>query len=88
MPDHPSEELESFRLLLIDLSEKVRVLEHDNRERLLSSSAVNVFNSGDTAWLLAATGLVFFMTIPGSLRTHHVIVLDYTVPIVLSYRTS
>jgi hypothetical protein len=67
MPDHPSEELESFRLLLIDLSEKVRALEHDNRQRVLSSSGVNVFNSGDTAWVLAATALVFFMTIPGIL---------------------
>lgn len=73
MTEDPSMDLENFRLLLRDLAEKVRVLEHENRQRLLSSDGTS-FNSGDTAWLLAATGLVFFMTIPGSynlIATNH-----------------
>lgn len=69
MPDNPSEELESFRLLLLDLSEKVRVLEHERGQRVLTDAVPNIFNSGDTAWVMAATGLVFFMTVPGTFNS-------------------
>lgn len=64
MSNNSSAELESLRLLLISLSKRVTVLEEEYGQRV--SLDGDVLNSGDTAWLLAATALVFFMTIPGS----------------------
>ncbi len=41
-------------------------LQHDIQAQVYSSNTVNSgLNSGDTAWMLAATALVLFMTIPG-----------------------
>ena len=64
------ESFESLQAIVFDLMEKVRVLELDER-RLDVTSGVLItrttsnFDAGDTAWMLAATALVFFMTIPG-----------------------
>ena len=60
------EEIKAFSALLHELVEKVRVLEYEKEARLLASATVSLFDSGDTAWLLAATALVFLMTIPGT----------------------
>ena len=51
--------------LVINLSERIRILESEAP----SSLEAKLMNSGDIAWLLTATALVFFMTIPGSFIT-------------------
>ena len=50
--------------ILNQLTEKVEMLEHEQR-RLSMSALTYPMTSGDTAWMLAATALVFLMTIPG-----------------------
>ena len=50
--------------ILDELTEKITRLEHQQRF-LLSPAMTYTMNSGDTAWMLAATALVFMMTIPG-----------------------
>ena len=50
--------------MLDQLTEKVEKLEHEQR-RLSPLAITYPMNSGDTAWMLAATALVFLMTIPG-----------------------
>ena len=47
--------------LVTNLSERIRILESDSQGSLEEI----LMNSGDIAWLLTATALVFFMTIPG-----------------------
>lgn len=64
-----SGEIEVFTTLVHELLEKVRLLEFENNLRALSSTISN-FNNGDTAWMLAATALVFLMTIPGTTSCH------------------
>ena len=61
------ESLKFFESMLFNLTEKVRVLELDRvSEKLkLGSTPSSNFDAGDTAWMLVATALVFFMTIPG-----------------------
>ena len=50
--------------ILDDLTEKVERLEH--QQRLLTPTGITYpMDSSDTAWMLAATALVFLMTIPG-----------------------
>jgi hypothetical protein len=51
--------------LVINLSERIRILEGEAS----SSLEEKLMNSGDIAWLLTATALVFFMTIPGLFLT-------------------
>ena len=64
-----AESLKFFESMLFNLTEKVRILELDrvSEKTKLGFSASNNFSAGDTAWMLVATALVFFMTIPGSL---------------------
>ena len=49
--------ISELRLLVLDLIVKVKSLE--------SQQAQNGFVTGDIAWMLSATALVFFMTVPG-----------------------
>lgn len=89
MSSNSSAEMESLRLLVIALSNRVTVLEEEYGQRV--SLDGDVSNSGDTAWLLAATALVFFMTIPGSSNSDQlklVVALDHLELIALSYCTA
>ena len=66
------EKFENLKVIVLDLLEKVRLLEAEQR-RILSDPptpsvmvpAINNFNPGDVAWILMSTALVFLMTIPG-----------------------
>ena len=49
--------IDELRLLVLDLVVKVRILE--------SRQTPHGFVGGDIAWMLSATALVFFMTVPG-----------------------
>ena len=60
-----SEEIESISALVRELLSKVRALEYEKEARLLITDVSSLFDRGDTAWMLAATALVFLMTIPG-----------------------
>lgn len=63
--DYRSGDIEVFTSLVHELLERVRVLEHEKNLRALAEIS-STFSGGDTAWLLAATALVFLMTIPGT----------------------
>ena len=58
-------DLEDLKLMVSDLIEKVRILESNRITTEHSAPRTVNFDAGDIAWILAATGLVFFMTIPG-----------------------
>ena len=58
-------DLEDLKVLVSNLIEKVRILESDRRTTESLSGRTSKFDAGDMAWIMAATGLVFFMTIPG-----------------------
>ena len=58
------QDIPSIRSLVLDLNERIRILENGASENI----AKNLMNSGDIAWLLTATALVFFMTIPGQFQ--------------------
>ena len=60
------QDIPSIRNLVLDLNERIRILETEAQGHL----AQNLMNSGDIAWLLTATALVFFMTIPGLFMTN------------------
>jgi ammonium transporter, Amt family len=62
--------LDELKVIVANLVEKVRLLESDQIKSSAATSSTQslknpAFNSGDIAWMLAATALVFFMTIPG-----------------------
>lgn len=62
--------LNELKLVVANLAEKVKQLESDQIIYSAASSSNRsprnpAFNSGDIAWMLAATALVFLMTIPG-----------------------
>ena len=65
-----SGDIEAFSALVHELIEKVRILEYEkeisNLRRLTAVTTTGTIQHGDTAWMLAATALVFFMTIPGN----------------------
>ena len=63
--DDRSGDIEVFTSLVHELLERVRVLEYEKNLRALAEIS-STFSGGDTAWLLAATALVFLMTIPGT----------------------
>ena len=65
-----SGDIEVFSALVHELIERVRVLEYEKhiREQVRElATTVGLLSRGDTAWMLAATALVFFMTIPGTI---------------------
>ena len=47
-----------------DLSNQIKLLSHGEHS-VLRKLAVSTIDSGDTAWMIAATALVLFMTMPG-----------------------
>lgn len=64
------QDLSDLKLIVANLVEKVRQLESDQNIIATASGSNQLiknvsFDSGDIAWMLAATALVFFMTIPG-----------------------
>lgn len=61
--------------LVTNLSERIRILEGEAS----SSLEEKLMNSGDIAWLLTATALVFFMTIPGLSHTTSTLFLSNNV---------
>ena len=66
MEDHNIQnEVESLRIMVQQLAEQVAVLSSNRRS--LSSTGAAPFSPdhGDTAWMLCATALVLFMTMPG-----------------------
>lgn len=58
----PAVPYEKLAALVAELSEKVQHLEKASFNRALDASA---FNDGDIAWMLSASALVLFMTLPG-----------------------
>ena len=60
-------DLKASNALIQKLSEKILQTTYNNQHRYLGSGETTISNidSGDTAWMITATGLVLFMSIPG-----------------------
>ena len=64
-------DLKASNVLIQKLSEKILQMQttgsYNNQHRYLGSGETTIsnFDSGDTAWMITATGLVLFMSIPG-----------------------
>lgn len=64
-------DIDGLRQAVAELSNQVMQLTASNAHRVLQTNmtddgaSVSTINSGDTAWMLASTALVLFMTMPG-----------------------